>query len=185
MLLCPIWQLLLAASWTSKRIRPTSPSCKVRNNSNVSIWKQLITHFLLSLFLCSPLHFFLSYSLTLFISTLLELFWNMFLALAGKSMSPFSRHAERKLIKPPPNAIGWRCPLIGTRFLMIIVLLVGSGREVVFQCRDEGPLRVPVRWVRGSGVGLPAGSRDSNGRLEMPNIQVGSLICVPNTMSSL
>ena len=47
-----------------------------------------------------------------------------------------------------------------------------TGREVVFQCRDEGPIRASVRWVRGSGLALPAGTRDNNGRLEMPNIQV-------------
>lgn len=46
------------------------------------------------------------------------------------------------------------------------------GREVVFQCRDEGPARAAVRWSRGSGLALPPGTRDFNGRLEMPNIQV-------------
>jgi len=45
-------------------------------------------------------------------------------------------------------------------------------REVVFQCRDEGPLRAPVRWSRGNGLYLPHGSRDIGGRLEMPNIKV-------------
>lgn len=54
------------------------------------------------------------------------------------------------------------------------------GREVVFQCRDEGPLRARVRWVRGNNLPLPPGSRDINGRLEMPDIQVehsGSYVC--------
>ena len=46
------------------------------------------------------------------------------------------------------------------------------GREVVFQCRDEGSLRVRVAWRRGNGLGLPYGTRDVNGRLEMPNIKV-------------
>lgn len=46
------------------------------------------------------------------------------------------------------------------------------GREVVFQCRDEGPLRARVMWLRGNGLPLPPGSRNINGRLEMPNIQV-------------
>lgn len=53
-------------------------------------------------------------------------------------------------------------------------------REVVFQCRDEGPLRARVHWVRGNGLPLPPGSRDINGRLEMPNIKVehsGAYIC--------
>lgn len=54
------------------------------------------------------------------------------------------------------------------------------GREVVFQCRDEGPMRAKVRWTRGNGLPLPPGSRDVNGRLEMPNIQrnhSGAYIC--------
>lgn len=55
-----------------------------------------------------------------------------------------------------------------------------TGREVVFQCRDEGPARAPVRWTRGSGLALPPSTRDVNGRLEMPNIQpehTGTYIC--------
>ncbi|GLH04191.1 Putative cysteine-rich protein 14 [Gryllus bimaculatus] len=54
------------------------------------------------------------------------------------------------------------------------------GREVVFQCRDEGPRRARVHWVRGNGLPLPPGSRDFNGRLEMPEIQLdhsGTYIC--------
>ena len=50
-----------------------------------------------------------------------------------------------------------------------------SGREVVFQCRDEGPLRVDVKWSRGNaaeGLPFPRGTRDFDGRLEIPNIQV-------------
>lgn len=42
----------------------------------------------------------------------------------------------------------------------------------MFQCRDEGPNRARVRWTRGPGRKLPAGSRDNNGRLEIPNIRV-------------
>ncbi|XP_072758589.1 basement membrane-specific heparan sulfate proteoglycan core protein isoform X17 [Anoplolepis gracilipes] len=55
-----------------------------------------------------------------------------------------------------------------------------QGREVVFQCRDEGFLRARVRWIRGNGLPLPPGSRDINGRLEIPNIQLehaGTYIC--------
>lgn len=51
---------------------------------------------------------------------------------------------------------------------------------MVFQCRDEGPARAPVRWTRGSGLALPPSTRDNNGRLEMPNIQpehTGTYIC--------
>ncbi|XP_035706486.1 basement membrane-specific heparan sulfate proteoglycan core protein isoform X3 [Folsomia candida] len=57
---------------------------------------------------------------------------------------------------------------------------IRQGHEVVFQCRDEGPLRVPVRWMSGNGQALPPGSRDFNGRLEMPNVSVsstGTYIC--------
>jgi len=57
---------------------------------------------------------------------------------------------------------------------------ITEGREVVFQCRDEGPLRAPVGWKRGNGLPLPSGSRDYNGRLEMPNIKIsdtGTYIC--------
>ncbi|XP_017794098.1 PREDICTED: basement membrane-specific heparan sulfate proteoglycan core protein isoform X2 [Habropoda laboriosa] len=55
-----------------------------------------------------------------------------------------------------------------------------QGREVVFQCRDEGPLRARVRWLRGNNLPLPPQSQDKNGRLEIPNIQLahsGQYIC--------
>ncbi|KAG8224763.1 hypothetical protein J437_LFUL005332 [Ladona fulva] len=55
-----------------------------------------------------------------------------------------------------------------------------SNREVVFQCRDEGPARARVKWSRADGLPLPPGSRDIQGRLEMPNIQLshsGTYIC--------
>ena len=54
------------------------------------------------------------------------------------------------------------------------------GREVVFQCRDEGQLRANVRWTRPNGAPLPVGSRDLNGRLEIPDIKLsdsGEYIC--------
>ncbi|XP_053595057.1 basement membrane-specific heparan sulfate proteoglycan core protein isoform X11 [Microplitis demolitor] len=57
---------------------------------------------------------------------------------------------------------------------------VRQGYEVVFHCRDEGYLRADVRWLRGNNLPLPPGSRDINGRLEIPNIQVehaGPYIC--------
>jgi hypothetical protein len=62
----------------------------------------------------------------------------------------------------------------------IIHITFRLGREVVFQCRDEGLLRARVRWIRGNGLSLPPGSRDINGRLEIPNIQLehaGTYIC--------
>lgn len=46
------------------------------------------------------------------------------------------------------------------------------GGDVVFQCRDEGPLRAPVRWVREGGRPLKTGSTDRNGRLEMTQVTV-------------
>ncbi|XP_043503640.1 basement membrane-specific heparan sulfate proteoglycan core protein isoform X1 [Polistes fuscatus] len=55
-----------------------------------------------------------------------------------------------------------------------------QGREVVFQCRDEGPLRARVRWFRDNNLPLPPASRDLNGRLEIPNIQLdhaGTYVC--------
>ncbi len=57
---------------------------------------------------------------------------------------------------------------------------IRQGHEVVFQCRDEGPLRVPVKWTNGNSLPLPIGSRDLNGRLEMPNVSIsstGTYIC--------
>lgn len=54
------------------------------------------------------------------------------------------------------------------------------GREVIFRCRDEGMLRAKVRWTRPGGRPLPIGSRDKDGRLEIPNIRVedsGAYIC--------
>ncbi|KAK0088927.1 hypothetical protein PV326_004677, partial [Microctonus aethiopoides] len=58
--------------------------------------------------------------------------------------------------------------------------IIKESREVVFQCRDEGPLRARVRWLRGNNLPLPPGARDINGRLEIPNIQLdhaGPYIC--------
>lgn len=49
-----------------------------------------------------------------------------------------------------------------------------AGREVIFRCRDEGPARAKVRWLRPGGRPLPVGFTDKNGRLEIPNIRVSS-----------
>ncbi|XP_022832802.1 basement membrane-specific heparan sulfate proteoglycan core protein-like isoform X3 [Spodoptera litura] len=43
---------------------------------------------------------------------------------------------------------------------------VNSGGDVVFQCRDEGPLRANVRWTK-QGGSIKSGSTDVRGRLEM------------------
>ncbi|BET02654.1 LamB [Nesidiocoris tenuis] len=55
-------------------------------------------------------------------------------------------------------------------------------KEAVFQCRDEGPSRYRVRWIRGDGQPLPEGSRSLNNgaRLEIPNVQLsatGAYVC--------
>jgi hypothetical protein len=47
---------------------------------------------------------------------------------------------------------------------------------VVFQCRDEGTQRAPVAWRRGNGLPLPPGTRDLEGRLELPDIKVVTYI---------
>ncbi|XP_053672067.1 basement membrane-specific heparan sulfate proteoglycan core protein [Anopheles nili] len=55
-----------------------------------------------------------------------------------------------------------------------------EGNEVVFQCRDEGPMHAKVKWARPNGQPLPPGTRDLNGRLEIPNIRIdhnGEYIC--------
>ncbi|XP_043237332.1 basement membrane-specific heparan sulfate proteoglycan core protein-like isoform X3 [Amphibalanus amphitrite] len=44
--------------------------------------------------------------------------------------------------------------------------------EVVFQCRDEGPRRLPVRWTRGAGRPLPPRALQRQGRLTIPDVQV-------------
>lgn len=45
--------------------------------------------------------------------------------------------------------------------------VIRNGGDVVFQCRDEGPERAPVRWIREGGRPLRPGSTDVKGRLEM------------------
>lgn len=58
-----------------------------------------------------------------------------------------------------------------------------TGLEVVFQCRDEGPIRARVRWLRSGGQPLPPGSVDVNGRLEIPSIRVSFPIIQPKTQT--
>ena len=81
----------------------------------------------------------------------------------------------------PFTHFDWRRAISAECFIPLVLHLiefnyfliaVSKGREVVFQCRDEGPIRAKVVWTRASGLPLPAGSSDNNGRLEMPNIQV-------------
>lgn len=50
------------------------------------------------------------------------------------------------------------------------------GGDVVFQCRDEGPIRAPVRWVREYGRPLKPGTTDVKGRLEINKVTVSVLI---------
>ncbi|XP_017472792.1 PREDICTED: low-density lipoprotein receptor-related protein-like, partial [Rhagoletis zephyria] len=50
--------------------------------------------------------------------------------------------------------------------------IIKESREVIFRCRDEGPVRARVKWTRPGGRPLPIGSRDNgDGRLEIPNIR--------------
>ena len=42
--------------------------------------------------------------------------------------------------------------------------------DVVLQCRDEGEIRSPVKWVRADGKPLPKHSHQSRGRLEIRRI---------------
>lgn len=70
---------------------------------------------------------------------------------------------------------------VGERSLTLSFQFVfRTGREVVFQCRDEGPIRARVHWVRRNNRPLPPGARDINGRLEIPNILMehgGEYVC--------
>ncbi|XP_045541991.1 basement membrane-specific heparan sulfate proteoglycan core protein isoform X1 [Papilio machaon] len=55
-----------------------------------------------------------------------------------------------------------------------------TGGDVVFQCRDEGPLRAPVRWIKEGGRPFKPGTVDRRGRLEMTKVSVsdsGVYIC--------
>ncbi|XP_031778282.1 basement membrane-specific heparan sulfate proteoglycan core protein isoform X4 [Nasonia vitripennis] len=66
--------------------------------------------------------------------------------------------------------------------------IIKERSEVVFQCRDEGPLRAQVKWLRDNGHPLPPNSRIVNGRLEIPNIQLehsGSYVCETENYSHL
>uniref|UniRef100_A0A8D9EVV2 Basement membrane-specific heparan sulfate proteoglycan core protein n=1 Tax=Cacopsylla melanoneura TaxID=428564 RepID=A0A8D9EVV2_9HEMI len=58
--------------------------------------------------------------------------------------------------------------------------IIKEGREVVIQCRDEGSTRADVEWIRQDGAPLPHGSRNTRGRLVMPNVSArdsGVYIC--------
>jgi hypothetical protein len=62
---------------------------------------------------------------------------------------------------------------------LFFLITTTTGREVVFQCRDEGPLRARVKWTR-RGRSLPPGTKDTNGRLEIPDIKLehgGEYVC--------
>ncbi|XP_047041100.1 basement membrane-specific heparan sulfate proteoglycan core protein-like isoform X2 [Helicoverpa zea] len=56
---------------------------------------------------------------------------------------------------------------------------VRHGGDVVFQCRDIGPIRARVQWVR-DGARIKNGSTDINGRLEMfqvTEVDAGTYTC--------
>lgn len=49
---------------------------------------------------------------------------------------------------------------------------IRQGQEAIFRCRDEGELRIPVRWFREGNTSLPHGAIDSGrGRLSLINAQ--------------
>ncbi|XP_055911049.1 basement membrane-specific heparan sulfate proteoglycan core protein isoform X7 [Eupeodes corollae] len=81
---------------------------------------------------------------------------------------PYTPPNPQLNLKTYPNS-----QIIKERYIM-------EGREVIFRCRDEGPLRAKVRWSRPGGRPLPSGFMDKNGRLEIPNIRAddsGKYIC--------
>lgn len=57
---------------------------------------------------------------------------------------------------------------------------IRQGQEAIFRCRDEGELRIPVRWFREGNTSLPHGAIDSRGRLSLINAQAnysGVYVC--------
>ncbi|CAH0716594.1 unnamed protein product, partial [Brenthis ino] len=57
---------------------------------------------------------------------------------------------------------------------------VRNGGDVVFTCRDEGPLRAQVKWIREGGRPIKSGYTDVRGRLEMSKVtpaDSGTYIC--------
>ena len=50
---------------------------------------------------------------------------------------------------------------------------VKEGQDAVLQCRDEGPLRLEVRWRRAGLRRLPSGSSEGRGRLEILGTRPG------------
>lgn len=45
---------------------------------------------------------------------------------------------------------------------------------MVFQCRDEGPKRAPVTWVREEGRPMKPGFNQKDGRLELFAVSVST-----------
>lgn len=62
------------------------------------------------------------------------------------------------------------CTFIFAKINFKIISSIGG--DVVFQCRDEGPLRAAVRWIKEGGRPLKPGSVDRKGRLEMTKVSV-------------
>lgn len=64
---------------------------------------------------------------------------------------------------------------------------VRQGQEAVFRCRDEGELRLPVRWFRDGNQPLPPETVDNKGRLLMFNVQQnysGVYVCITTGLGS-
>ncbi|KAJ0183614.1 hypothetical protein K1T71_000037 [Dendrolimus kikuchii] len=82
------------------------------------------------------------------------------------------------------NAYGGQTEFLGPEALNLKTYpteqVIRYGGDVVFQCRDEGPLRAPVRWVREGGKSLKPGFMEKNGRLELFKVSMrdsGVYIC--------
>lgn len=77
------------------------------------------------------------------------------------------------------------CPSVPSNLNLMVKIYpteqtIEEGGEVVFQCRDEGPLRARVSWSRSGGLAMPDRSFNYEGRLTIPNSKVshaGTYIC--------